>query len=99
MTRMMNKKTAIALRRLRLDEPLEPQLRRLRAVTWTLTSLMVAIGLFMFVLFTAFRQPLIGLVVALVAAGPLAYLAWREEGVVRRAAEAYQKERDARASG
>jgi hypothetical protein len=82
------------LGRLRLGaEPLDEQLARIRRVTWTLTVLTLLIGLGIFGLFAAFREPRIGLIVASLLAAPIVVLAWREDLRLVRLVARYERER------
>jgi hypothetical protein len=77
------------LRRLRLDEPLPPQLARLRRVTWFLTGLIGAIATFIFALFAAFGRPEIGALVSFLLGLPLIAMAWWDDRSLRRNLERY----------
>ena len=85
------------LPRLRLDaEPIDVQLNRLRAATWALTAVALAIGLMIVALFAAFRAPSIGLAVAGLLLGPVVGSAWRHQHRTRRLADAFLRESEAR---
>jgi hypothetical protein len=82
------------LGRLRLGaEPVEAQLERYRRVTLVLTAIPVALALAFLALFTAFRRPDIGAVVALVLFGPLVAIAWIDHALLASRARAYLRER------
>ena len=77
------------LRRLRLEaEPLETQLARYRRVTWALTAIPLAIALMFVALFSAFRRPDVGIVLALILLAPVVVVAWIDDGLLRRRAAA-----------
>jgi integral membrane sensor domain MASE1 len=81
------------LRRLRLEaEPLEVQLARYRRVTWALTAIPLAIALMFVALFSAFRRPDVGIVLALILFAPVIAVAWVDDGVLRRRAALYGRE-------
>src|SRR3954454_3916286 len=78
------------LGRLRLGvEPLEEQLARYRRVTWMLTAVPLIIGLMFLGLFTAFRRPDVGLVVASILLLPIVVIAWIDDALLRRRAARY----------
>ena len=65
------------LGRLRLGvEPIEEQLTRYRRVTWVLTAVPAFLSTFLFCLFTVFRRPDVGLVVAALLFLPICSGAW-----------------------
>ncbi len=81
------------LRRLRLEaEPLETQLARYRRVTWALTAIPVIIALMFVALFSAFRRPDVGIVLALILLAPVVAVAWIDDGLLRRRARNYTRE-------
>jgi integral membrane sensor domain MASE1 len=81
------------LRRLRLEaEPLETQLARYRRVTWALTALPLAIALMFVALFSAFRRPDVGIVLAMILLAPVVAVAWIDDGLLRRRAREYARE-------
>jgi hypothetical protein len=82
------------LGRLRLGaEPLNEQLARYRRVTWMLTAVPLVIALMFFALFTAFRRPDIGLIVAALVLLPIVAIAWVDQGLLERRAANYLRER------
>ncbi len=81
------------LRRLRLEaEPLETQLARYRRVTWALTAIPLALALMFVALFSAFRRPDVGIVLALILLAPVVVVAWIDDGLLRRRASLYTRE-------
>ena len=83
------------LGRLRLGaEPLEVQLERYRRVTWMLTAVPAGLAFFFFLLFSAFRRPGIGAVVALSFSVPIIVIAWVDFLRLRNRACAYWRECD-----
>jgi len=81
------------LRRLRLEaEPLEVQLARYRRVTWALTAIPLALAVMFVALFTAFRRPDVGVVLALILLVPVVVVAWIDDGLLRRRAALYTRE-------
>lgn len=84
------------LGRLKLGvEPIDEQLNRYRRVTWALTVVTSLIALMFIALFSAFRAPLLGLIVAGVIVLPMPAFAWLDfKGLERRAAR-YEAERRA----
>jgi integral membrane sensor domain MASE1 len=81
------------LRRLRLEaEPLETQLARYRRVTWALTAIPLAIALMFVALFSAFRRPDVGIVLALILLAPVVAVAWIDDQLLRRRAAQYARE-------
>jgi hypothetical protein len=84
------------LGRLRLGvEPLEVQLSRYRRVTWVLTAVPATMGLMFVALFTAFRRPDVGLVLASMLFVPIATMAWLDYRRLERIVAAYEHERAA----
>jgi hypothetical protein len=82
------------LGRLRLGaEPVEVQLERYRRVTLVLTAIPAVLALMFLALFTAFRRPDIGAVLALVLFGPLVAIAWIDHALLVSRARAYLRER------
>jgi integral membrane sensor domain MASE1 len=82
------------LGRLRLGaEPVEVQIERYRRVTLVLTAIPVVLALMFLTLFTAFRRPDIGAVLALVLFGPLVAIAWIDHALLVSRARAYLRER------
>ncbi len=78
------------LGRIRLGvEPVTTQLARYRRATWTVTGITVAIGLFIFTLFTGFGQPKIGLWTAGIVVLPITVLAWLDHWRLGRAVAAF----------
>jgi hypothetical protein len=72
------------LGRLRLGvEPIEVQLERYRRVTWVLTAIPTALAIFIFTLFTAFRRPDIGSIVALILFVPVVSIAWIDFAILK----------------
>jgi hypothetical protein len=83
------------LGRLRLGvEPLEEQLARYRRVTWMLTAVPLTIALMFLGLFSAFRRPDLGLVVASILFLPIVSIAWIDFGLLRSRATRYTRERE-----
>lgn len=83
------------LGRLRLGaEPLEEQLARYRRVTWMLTAVPLTIALMILGLFSAFRRPDVGLVVASILFLPVVILAWIDFGLLRSRVARYTRERE-----
>jgi hypothetical protein len=81
------------LGRLRLGaEPLQEQLARYRRVTWMLTAVPLLIALMFFALFTAFRRPDIGLIVAALVLLPIVAIAWVDQVLLERRAANYLRE-------
>ena len=84
------------LRRLQLDaEPIEEQLARYKRVTWALTVIPSIMALMFIALFSAFRRPDLGLLVALVLFGPVVTIAWLDYKALERNARAYLVELNA----
>jgi hypothetical protein len=82
------------LGRLRLGvEPLDVQLARYRQVTWMLTAVPSGIGLIILSIFTAFRRPDLGLLIAYIIVVPVVALAWFDYRRLKRLAAAYERER------
>ncbi len=80
------------LGRLRLGvEPLAEQLARYRRVTWVLTAIPLAISLMFLALFSAFRRPDIGLVVAGLFGVPIVVIAWIDYALLGRRASQYAR--------
>jgi len=81
------------LGRIRLGaEPIDEQLARYRRVTWMLTALPLALALFFVGLFTAFRRPDVGAIVAGVLLLPIVVIAWIDFGLLRLRVTRYQRE-------
>src|SRR5262245_51235750 len=81
------------LGRIRLGaEPIEEQLERYRRVTLMLMALMTFLALFIVALFTAFRRPDIGVVVAFVLFAPAVSLAWLDQALLRHRVCGYLRE-------
>jgi hypothetical protein len=81
------------LGRLRLGaEPIEVQLERYRRVTWVLTAIPTALAIFIFTLFTAFRRPGIGSIVALILFLPVVSIAWIDFAILKGKAIRYWRE-------
>lgn len=81
------------LGRIRLGaEPVEEQLAKYRRVTWMLTALPLTIGLAFVALFTAFRRPDVGAIVAGVLLLPVVVVAWIDFGLLRHRVARYQRE-------
>src|SRR5690349_11455491 len=84
------------LGRLKLGvEPLAEQLERYRRVTWALTVVPGIIGLMFLALFTAFRAPGTGAIVAGVLLLPIPLLAWLDYARLVRRVARYEEERRA----
>ena len=84
------------LGRLRLGaEPLAAQLERQRRVTWAMTAVSAVIAAMFVTLFTAFRAPLIGLVIASAILGPIVALAWLDFRKLARILAEYEADRQA----
>lgn len=82
------------LGRLRLGaEPMEEQLARYRRVTWMLTAVPLVIGSIFLSLFTAFRRPDVGLILASVLLLPIVVIAWLDDALLRLRAAHYARER------
>jgi hypothetical protein len=72
------------LGRIRLGaEPVEEQLARYLRVNWMLTAVLGIVATMFVALFTAFRRPDIGLVLAGVLFLPVAALAWLDHALLR----------------
>jgi hypothetical protein len=81
------------LGRLRLGaEPIGEQLERYRRVTLMLTAVSAFLALFFVSLFTAFRRPDIGVVLAGVLFLPVVAVAWLDFALLRRRALGYLRE-------
>src|SRR4051794_37376753 len=66
-----------ALGRLRIGvEPIGDQVEKIYRVTWVMTGISLGIAAMFIALFTAFRHPGIGLVVAGVLLGPIILFSW-----------------------
>jgi hypothetical protein len=74
-------------------EPLEEQLARLRLVTWVLSLVPAGIGILIIAIFTAFRRPDLGLLLAALLVVPIVVLAWMDFARLKRAAADYEAER------
>jgi hypothetical protein len=86
------------LGRLRLGvEPLEEQLARYRRVTWMLTGVPLAIATMFIGLFSAFRRPEIGLILATILLLPIVVFAWIEYGLLALRVARYTREHALRA--
>jgi hypothetical protein len=84
------------LGRLRLGvEPLDEQLVRYRRVTWALTLVSGTIALMFLTLFSVFRRPDIGLVVAGLLFVPISLVSWLDLRRLERRAAAYLAEHTA----
>ncbi|CAN5821518.1 hypothetical protein BH23PLA1_BH23PLA1_42760 [soil metagenome] len=70
-------------------EPLEIQLENQRRATWVLTLVAAGIGLMFLALFSAFRAPLTGAIVAGVLVLPIIALAWLRFAKLRRRVHSY----------
>lgn len=83
------------LRRLRLEaEPVEEQLARYKRVTWMLTAVASGLGLVFLALFSAFRRPDVGLVLAAVLFAPLVAIAWLDYVMLAAKVGRYRRERE-----
>jgi hypothetical protein len=83
------------LKRLRLNaEPIEVQVARYRRVTWMLSAVACGLAAVFVALFSAFRRPDVGLVLAGVLFLPVVGLAWLDYAVLATRAERYRRERD-----
>lgn len=81
------------LGRLRLGvEPLETQLNRYWRITWMLTGIPLAMGLFLVALFSGFKYPVVGIVLASVLFLPVITIAWIDFGLMRWRASRYERE-------
>jgi hypothetical protein len=88
------------LGRIRLGaEPVEEQVARYRRVTWMLTAVPVGLALMFVGLFTAFRRPDVGGILALVLFLPVVVVAWVDFTLLRRRVAAYLREREAHTRG
>ncbi len=84
------------LGRIRLGaEPIEDQLAKYRRVTWMLTAVPLLLAAVIVGLFTAFRRPDVGGVLALVLFLPVFVVAWIDFGLLRLRANRYLREREA----
>jgi hypothetical protein len=83
-----------ALGRLRLAaEPIEEQLDKYRRVTWALTVVPLIIGAMFVALFSAFRRPDLGVLMAALLVLPVVVFAWLDFSRLRHRAEQYLRER------
>jgi hypothetical protein len=83
------------LGRLRLGvEPIEEQLAHYRRVTWALTAVPAALGVFFFTLFAVFGYPLIGLVLDAIVLLPIVLGAWADHALMTLRARRYRAEAD-----
>ena len=81
------------LGRVRLGvEPIPEQLRKYRQVAWVITIIAGWMGLFIAVLFTAFKSPGTGLIVSGLMFGPVILSAWRGYWKMESQALAYLQE-------
>lgn len=82
------------LGRVRLGvEPVPDQLRKYRAVTWVITIVAGGMAVFIAALFTAFKSPGTGLIVAGVLFGPVILSAWLGYAKLESRALAYLREK------
>src|SRR2546430_616305 len=81
------------LGRIRLGaEPVDEQLAKYRRVTWMLTAVPLGLALVFVALFSAFRRPDVGAVVALVLFAPVVVVAWIDFGLLSRRVMRYSRE-------
>jgi hypothetical protein len=81
------------LGRIRLGaEPVEQQLDKYRRVTWMLSVLPLGLGLFIVALFTAFRRPDVGVILAAILFVPVVSIAWLDFVRLRARVRAYLRE-------
>ncbi|MDR3636118.1 MAG: hypothetical protein P4L84_20115 [Isosphaeraceae bacterium] len=82
------------LRRLRLSaEPVEEQLARYKRVTWMLTAVPLGLSLMFLALFSAFRRPDIGAILAGVLFLPVIAIAWLDYVLLAAKVNRYRRER------
>ena len=82
------------LKRLRLGaEPVEEQLARYKRVTWMLTAVPLGLALMFLALFSAFRRPDIGAVLAGVLFVPVVIIAWLDYANLAVKVGRYRRER------
>lgn len=74
-------------------EPITDQVAKYRRVTWLLMAVAAGIGLFLLALFTAFRSPGTGLIVAGVIVGPIIVSAWFGQIRLAKKAARYLREK------
>lgn len=79
-------------------EPIPDQIERYRRVTVVFTAVAGGISLMFLALFSAFRQPLVGLLLALILMGPLILICWLDFLRLRSRALAYLREQEELAS-
>jgi hypothetical protein len=88
------------LGRLRLGaEPLSDQLERHRRSTYALSVISAIVAAMFVALFSAFRAPITGLVMASVILGPIVILAWWDFRRMERGAAEFEAEIRASAAG
>lgn len=81
------------LGRIRLGvEPIEEQMAKYRRVTWVLTAVSLGLALIFLALFTAFRRPDVGAILAGILMLPVVSLAWLDYGLLRLRATRYLRE-------
>lgn len=81
------------LGRIRLGaEPIPVQLERYRRVTVVFSAVAGGVALMFLALFSAFRQPLVGLALALLLMGPLVAIIWLDFATLRSRVLAYLQE-------
>ncbi|WP_406693445.1 hypothetical protein V5E97_20685 [Singulisphaera sp. Ch08] len=81
------------LGRIRLGvEPIEDQVAKYRRVTWMLTAVPVVLALIFVALFTAFRRPDVGLILAGVLLLPVVTLAWFDFRLLKLRVARYSRE-------
>lgn len=83
------------LGRIRLGvEPIEEQVAKYRRVTWMLTAVPLGLALIFVALFTAFRRPDVGAILAGVLLLPVVSLAWFDFGLLKLRVARYSREFD-----
>lgn len=82
------------LGRIRLGaEPIAEQVAKYRRVTWALTLVPLGLWVFFVALFSAFRRPDVGLVLASVLMLPVVVVAWIDFGLLNWRVARYERER------
>lgn len=88
------------LGRVRLGvEPVEEQVNRYQRVTWVLTALSACVALMIVALFSAFRRPDVGIIVAIIMFVPVVTTAWIDHGLLRLRVARFARERTAHEQG
>ena len=76
-------------------EPIEEQVAKYRRVTWVLTAVASGLALIFVALFTAFRRPDVGAILAGVLLLPVVTLAWFDFGLLKLRVARYSREFEA----